>query len=121
MDYSRAGSSIHEILQARILEWVAIPISRVSSQARGRTQVSHIAGEFFTDWATRKPKNTGAGSLSLLQGIFLTQESNRGLLADEENCRQILSLSFFFFFANSLSAELPGKHYLCPYVLMIYF
>ena len=36
------------ILQARILEWVAMPSSRRSSQARDRTQVSHIASEFFT-------------------------------------------------------------------------
>ena len=40
------------ILQARILEWVAIPSSRGSSQPRDRTQVSHIAGGFFTIWAT---------------------------------------------------------------------
>ena len=38
----------HGILQARILEWVAFPFSRESSQPRDRTQVSHIAGEFFT-------------------------------------------------------------------------
>ena len=37
------------ILQARILEWVAMPSSRESSQPRDRTQVSHIAGGFFTD------------------------------------------------------------------------
>ena len=48
------GSSVHGILQARILEWVAIPFSRASSQARNRTQVSLIAGRFFTDWATRE-------------------------------------------------------------------
>ena len=42
------------ILQARILEWVAIPSSRGSSQPRDRTQVSHIAGRFFTVWATRE-------------------------------------------------------------------
>ena len=42
------------ILQARILEWVAIPFSRGSSQPRDRTQVSLIAGEFFTIWATRE-------------------------------------------------------------------
>ena len=42
------------ILQARILEWVAIPSSRGSSQPRGQTQVSHIAGGFFTIWATRE-------------------------------------------------------------------
>ena len=38
----------HGILQARILEWVAIPFSRDSSQTRDRTQVSHNAGRFFT-------------------------------------------------------------------------
>ena len=42
------------ILQARMLEWVAIPSSRGSSQPRDRTQVSHIVGGFFTDWATRE-------------------------------------------------------------------
>ena len=40
--------TIHGILQARILEWVAFPISRGSSQPRDRTQVSCIAGRFFT-------------------------------------------------------------------------
>ena len=42
------------ILQARILECVAMPSSRGSSQPRGRTQVSHIAGTFFIIWATRE-------------------------------------------------------------------
>ena len=44
MDYSLPGSSVHGILQARILEWVAIPFSRGSCQPRDQTQVSHIAG-----------------------------------------------------------------------------
>ena len=39
---------VHGILQARILEWVAIPFPRGSSQTRDQTQVSHIAGRFFT-------------------------------------------------------------------------
>ena len=39
---------VHGILQARILEWVAFPFSRGSSQPRDRTQVSHSAGRFFT-------------------------------------------------------------------------
>ena len=43
MDYS-----VHRILQARILEWVALPFSNRSSQPRDQTQVSHIAGRFFT-------------------------------------------------------------------------
>ena len=49
MDYT-----VHRILQARILEWVAFPFSRGSSQPRDWTQVSHIAGRFFTSWATRE-------------------------------------------------------------------
>ena len=44
----------HGVLQARTLEWVAFPFSRGSSQPRHRTQVSHIAGWFFTSWATRE-------------------------------------------------------------------
>ena len=46
---------VHGILQARILEWVALPPSRGSSQPRDWTPVSCIAGQFFTDWAPRKP------------------------------------------------------------------
>ena len=48
MDCSPPGSSLHGILQARILEWVAFPFSRESSQPRARTPVSCIAGRFFT-------------------------------------------------------------------------
>ena len=48
MDYSPSGSSVHGILQARVLEWVAMPSSRGSSQPRDQTQVSHITGRFFT-------------------------------------------------------------------------
>ena len=44
MDHSLPGSSIHGILQARILDWVAVPFSRGSSQPRDGTQISHIAG-----------------------------------------------------------------------------
>ena len=49
MDYT-----VHGILLARILQWVAIPFSRESSQHRDWTQVSCIAGGFFTSWATRE-------------------------------------------------------------------
>ena len=80
MDYT-----VHGILQARIVEWVAVRFSRGSSQPGDWTQVSWIAGKFFTIWATREPKNIRLGNLSLLQEIFPTQESNWGLL----HCRQI--------------------------------
>ena len=46
--------TVHGILQARIEEWVAFPFSRRSSQPRDQIQVSHIAGRFFTNWATRE-------------------------------------------------------------------
>ena len=49
MDYA-----VHGILQARILEWVAYPFPKGSSQPRDRTQVSRIAGRFFSSWATNE-------------------------------------------------------------------
>ena len=55
MDWSLPGSSVHGILQARILQWVAIPFSRGSSRPRDRTRVSCLAGRFFTvhtTWGT---------------------------------------------------------------------
>ena len=82
MDCSPLG-----ILQARILGWVAIPVSRGSSQPRGWTQFSCMQVDSLPAELPGKSKNTGMGSLSLLQGIFLTQELNQGLL----HCRQILS------------------------------
>ena len=54
MDCSPPGSSVLRIFQARILEWVAICFSRGSSRPRDWTQVSYIAGGFFTIWATRE-------------------------------------------------------------------
>ena len=51
---SLPGSSVHGILQATILQWVAISFSRGSSQPRNRTHVFCIAGRFFTDWASRE-------------------------------------------------------------------
>ena len=55
-DCSLPGSSVHAILQARILEWVAIPFSRGSSQPGDWTWISCIAGSFFTVWAIRETK-----------------------------------------------------------------
>ena len=53
--------TVHQILQARILEWVAFPFSRGSSQPRDRTQISCIAGRFFTRWATREAQEYLSG------------------------------------------------------------
>ena len=81
MDYT-----VHRILQARILEWVAFPFSRGSSHP-GITPRSPTLWEYSLPTEPQgQPKNTGVGSLSLLQQIFLTGELNWGLLY----CRQIL-------------------------------
>ena len=56
MDYT-----VHGILQARKPEWVAFPFSRGSSQPRDQTQVCHIAGRFFTSWATREAQEYWSG------------------------------------------------------------
>ena len=63
------GYTVHGILQARILEWVAIPFSRGSSQPKNRTQVSCIVGGFFIRRATNPSSNTGdVGHMSSISG-----------------------------------------------------
>ena len=81
MDYtcSPLGSSVHEILQARILEWVVIPFSRGSFWLRDGTQVSCIAGGFFTVWATREALQNSYNKAKitqlLLNRLFVFQKS----------------------------------------------
>ena len=66
MDCSSPGSSVHGIFQARILEWVAISYSRGSSPPRDWTQVSCVAGQVFTVWATREALGPPGAHLLLL-------------------------------------------------------
>ena len=54
MDCNLPGSSVHGIIQARMLDLVAIPFSRESSQPRDHTWVSYSADGFFTFWTTRE-------------------------------------------------------------------
>ena len=54
MDWSPPGSSVHGILQAKILEWVAISFSRGSSRPRDQTLLCCIAGRLLTDWGSRE-------------------------------------------------------------------
>ena len=77
---------VYGILQARILEWITISFSRGSSQPRDWTRSPALQADSLPAELPGKPKNTGVGSLSLLQQIFPTQELNRDLL----HCRQIL-------------------------------
>ena len=74
------------ILQARMLEWVAFPFSRDLPNPGIEPRSPTLQGDSLPAEPQEKPKNAGVGSLSLLQQIFPTQESNWGLL----HCRQIL-------------------------------
>ena len=92
--------TVHGILQARILQWVAVPFSRGSSQPRDWTQVSRIAGGFFTSWATREaqarvkqPVISAREILCLLHGcfrelIFLFVSSDRNCFGPWTNQHQ---------------------------------
>ena len=84
-DACRASLSIG-ILQARILEWVAMSPSRGSSQPRIKPRSPTLLADSLPSEPPGDPKNTGVGSLFLLLWIFLTQGSNPGLL----HCWQIL-------------------------------
>ena len=68
MDCSLPDSSVLGILRARILEWVAIPFSKGSSRPSRRSQISHLAGRFFTIWATQdlgRPVNISETRISI--------------------------------------------------------
>ena len=68
------GSSVHGILQARIVERVALSFSRESSRPRDQTWVSCIAGRFFTIWATREAQNNGDTG-DWTQGLMLAKHT----------------------------------------------
>ena len=76
MDSSRPGFSVHGFLQARILECVAVSFSRGSSKARDQTQVSHIAGRFFTIWAIREALMLPGEQLFMVFGDSLLRSMN---------------------------------------------
>ena len=85
MDCSLLGSSDHGILQARILEWVAISFPKNESESHSVLSNSLRPHGLYSPWNS-PGQNTGVGSLSLLQRIFPTQGSNPGL----QHCRRIL-------------------------------
>ena len=87
MDWSLPGSSVHGILQARVLEWVTILFSRGLYQPKNWTRVSCTAGRFFTIWATRE------APISIL--IFIISSVNFRHFCSSFS-------SFFFFLGTKL-------------------
>ena len=86
IDCSPPGSSVCGILQASRLEWVPVPSSRGSPDPGTKPRSPALQADPLLSERPGKPKNTGVGRPSLLQGIFPTQELNLDLLL----CRQIL-------------------------------
>ena len=84
VDCSPPSSSVHGILQARILEWVAISFSRGSSQPRDRTQVSHTAGRCFNLCTTRD--RTKAQSKENAAGEQVTNQGKKAGTASRMSC-----------------------------------
>ena len=114
MDCSPPGSSVHGILQARILEWVASPFSRGSSWPRGRTRVCHIAGRFFTVWATRETKSIKPVSNSHLNSNWrvsftVKRTSSWGNSAASQQCTQPWGHEALGLGVTSTRLQPPGK------------
>ena len=72
---SPPGSSVHGISQERILEWVACPFSRESSQPRNQTKVSCFAGRFSTSWATTVAQQT-------VENVILCNTTGLGIMLE---------------------------------------
>ena len=85
IDCSPPGSSVHRILQARTWKWVAIPPPGYLPNPGIKPRSPKLQADSLLPEPPGKPKNTRVGSLSLLQQIFPTQESNRALLYCSHN------------------------------------
>ena len=111
------GFSLHGILQARILEWVAISFSRGSTRPRDQTGVSHISGKRFNLWATRealfrhKISETGIPESSIYTVPFLVLNQEVWVMYEkvkkEEESKEEFSLSWL---SNSQYFSLPRTH-----------
>ena len=113
VDCSLPGSSVHGILQARILEWIVIPFSKGSSWPRDWTWVPCIAGRFFTVWATRGALNQLKKSLNFLPWFtrsFLVWP----LITFPTSC--LVTFPIYPLWLRSLCLS----HYECIYVLWIF-
>ena len=109
MDCNLPGASVHGILQARILERVAMPPPGDLPNLGIKPRSPALQTDSLSSEPPGKPKNTGMGSLSLLQGIFLTQESNWGLL----HCRWIFYQLSYQGSTAVLSAGCPQSLVCC--------
>ena len=126
MDCSLPGSSVHEIFQARVLEWGAISFSRGSSQPRDWTRVSSIVGRRFTIWATREVLRRERGSklnhakcLKLDREYVVMQSSSawmggeEGVYSEKVNCGDAISDKVEFGLTSVSPVDRPETFALC--------
>ena len=102
-DYNPPGAFVHGILQARIMDRVAIPFSKWSSQPRDQTLVSCTAGEFFTVWATREVHfivQSQLKSLTLEYGTLKRKSCNESS-TDDKCYSRIITTSLLLFLDSS--------------------
>ena len=125
MDCSPPGSSVHGILQARILEWVALPSSRGSSQPRDRSQASRTTSGFFTVWATRKVQKTADTTQKKVYAGLQVPSLREGLGRDSQRDRKTsvypdfkTSANLKMLFTQSLSKQI---YMCCPIWLYTFF
>ena len=139
MDCSLPSSSVHGILQERILEWVAISFSKASSQSRNQTQVSCIAGRLFTNWAMLPVHFSGTSKILAVccmlhhsvvsnslrpHGLYVTYQAPLSMMILQERILEWVAMPSsrgssqprdrtqvpgMAFHANSLPSEPPGK------------
>ena len=109
------------ILQARLLEWVAIPFSRRSSQPKDQTHISCIESRFFTLWATREAQNSRVGPSQIINQVI-----NKYLAAGTWACvrgevnyktsvrKNLIFIYWFFFFKPRREITWIGAHNTFP-------
>ena len=135
MDCSPPGSYVREILQARILEWVAMPFSRCFSWPRDRTCISCIAGIFFAVWATREALLSNKSYPSFFEhcsAMVGTPGTNLAIgwcyeLCDLEQVTLLVGISPFVRFvkclwvnACKLFGSVPGIHNIQEFYFYLY-
>ena len=137
MDYSPPGSSAHGILQARILEWLAIPFSRGSSQPRGRIQVSSNCRQILYRLSHQGSPATVESQWTSFWHVwgcvFGSQEIHQWIYThiymythiythslSRSQGEQMFLPAFFFFYDTNLIAYLYHHHYCCYFVSFCY-
>ena len=103
-DCNPPGFSVLGILQARILEWFAMPFSSGSSRPRDQTQVSSIAGRFFTIWATRE---------LIMEGISKTVIRLSGTDSLGDRVQHVLKSMLWIYPMSPLALATYREHIIC--------